>query len=206
MYSEFAADPKVQLLAFDDQRHFVVLLCLKCNGTTDSSAPSPDMKDRMMAKALGLDLATAKEVNRRLCEVGVITSDWQPVKWDDRQYESDTSTERTRAWRERQKQNETSQERHGDVTVTDEIQNRTEQRRARENGKRSRRVPKDFSPDLGFAESVLPDIDASAEAAKFRDWEFKTPRSDWAAVWRNWISNCKETGRYAKRGGGIKWM
>ncbi len=204
MYSEFAADPKVQLLSFDDQRHFVVLLCLKCNGTLDSSSPSPELRDRMMAKAMGLELSVAKEVNRRLCEVGVITPDWQPVKWDARQYESDTSTERTRAWRNRQKQNETSQERHGDVTVTDEIQNRTEQ--SKRERKRSRRAPEDFSPDLAFAESVIPDIDASAEAAKFRDWEFKTPRSDWSAVWRNWVATCKETGRYAKRGGGIKWM
>ncbi len=38
LYSEFVSDPKVQLLAFEDQRHFIAILCLKCNETLDSAA------------------------------------------------------------------------------------------------------------------------------------------------------------------------
>lgn len=73
--------------------------------------------------------------------------------------------------------------------------------------KRSSRVPTEFHPDLDFATNQIPDIDAEREAQKFRDWEFKTPRSDWPAVWRNWVDRCKESGKYAKRGnGGIKWQ
>lgn len=86
MYGEFASDPKVQLLSFDDQRHFVVLLCLKCTGVLDSSAATPELRDRMIAKAVGLSLDTAIEVKRRLVEIGVIKDDWHPVKWNDRQY------------------------------------------------------------------------------------------------------------------------
>jgi hypothetical protein len=73
---------------------------------------------------------------------------------------------------------------------------------------RTSRVPEDFSPDLDLARSLLPDVDAEREAQKFRDWEFKTPRSDWAAVWRTWIENCRDTGRYAKKpkGGGGAMM
>lgn len=67
---------------------------------------------------------------------------------------------------------------------------------------RATRVPEDFSPDLDFARSQLPDVDAEREAQKFRDWEFKTPRSDWAACWRTWVGNCKERGQYAKRSNG----
>jgi hypothetical protein len=66
-------------------------------------------------------------------------------------------------------------------------------------GKRASRVPADFEPDLDYAISQLPDIDASREAQKFRDWEFKTPRSDWTAVWRNWVEQCRESGKYARR-------
>lgn len=65
--------------------------------------------------------------------------------------------------------------------------------------KRASRVPTDFSPDLDLARRELPDIDAEREAQKFRDWEFKTPRSDWAAVWRNWIEQCRESGKYARK-------
>lgn len=136
MYSEFVSDPKVQLLAFEDQRHFIALLCLKCNETLDSAAPSQAFRDRMIAKALGLSPDAALEAKRRLLEVGLIDQEWQPVAWETRQYESDSSATRTRAYRERlkQEQNETSQERHSDVTVTDKSraeQSRTEQRTAK---------------------------------------------------------------------------
>lgn len=64
---------------------------------------------------------------------------------------------------------------------------------------KSRRVPEDFLPDREHALASIPDIDVDREIQKFRDWEFKTPRSDWPAVWRTWIGNCRESGKYAKR-------
>jgi hypothetical protein len=198
MYSEFVSDPKVQLLAFEDQRHFIALLCLKCNETLDSDAPSPNYRDRMIAKALGLSPDAAMEAKRRLVEVGLIDADWQPTKWDARQYDSDSSTARTRAYRERQREqsHETSQERSENVTVTDK--SRAEQ--SREGRKRpAKRCPPDFVPDLAYASAEVPDMDAEEESRKFRDWEFKTPRSDWAACWRTWVRNARESGRYAKR-------
>lgn len=63
----------------------------------------------------------------------------------------------------------------------------------------SRRAPEDFAPDLDFARAKLPDLDAQAEAEKFRDFEFARPRKDWPATWRNWIRTCADTGRYARR-------
>jgi hypothetical protein len=71
--------------------------------------------------------------------------------------------------------------------------------------KRSRRAPEDFKPDLEYARKELPAIDAEAEARKFKDWEFKTPRSDWEATWRNWISTCKERNQYARKAS-EKWQ
>jgi hypothetical protein len=65
--------------------------------------------------------------------------------------------------------------------------------------RRASRVPEDFLPDLAFAVGQIADIDADAEVRKFRDWEFKTPRSDWAATWRNWIGTCRESGKYARK-------
>jgi hypothetical protein len=63
---------------------------------------------------------------------------------------------------------------------------------------RSRRAPSEFKPDFEYARSQIPDLDVDREAQKFRDWEFKTPRSDWPAVWRNWIERCRESGKYAR--------
>lgn len=69
---------------------------------------------------------------------------------------------------------------------------------------RGTRIPEDFSPDLTEARQVIPDLDAEAEAAKFRDyWTAKTgagaTKADWPATWRNWIRNCADSGRYARR-------
>lgn len=76
-----------------------------------------------------------------------------------------------------------------------------EAKRERGRARRSSRVPEDFSPDLDLARSQCPGIDAAREAQKFRDWEFKTPRSDWSACWRNWIERCREKGEYARESG-----
>lgn len=109
LYTEFASDPKIQIMAFEDQRHFVMLLCLKGNGVLDSECPNDPYRERLIAKALGLDPVSAAEAKRRLLEGGLISDDWQPSAWDKRQFESDTSAERTRRYREKLK---------GNVTVT----------------------------------------------------------------------------------------
>jgi hypothetical protein len=70
--------------------------------------------------------------------------------------------------------------------------------------KRASRLPEDFSPDLEEARKSIPDLDAEAEFARFRDyWRAKSgangTKADWPATWRNWIRNCKDSGRYARR-------
>lgn len=69
----------------------------------------------------------------------------------------------------------------------------------------SKRAPVDFIPDASLALEKLPNVDVEAEITKFRDWEFKTPRSDWAAVWRNWVQTAKERNQYARKSGNAEW-
>lgn len=108
-YTEMVDDEKLRLLAFEDRWHFVALLCLKGQGVLDESDA---LLFRKVAVKLGVDMRTLEEVARRLAEVGLIDEKTlQPLAWDDRQYKSDSSAERTRAYRERMK-------RHSDVTVT----------------------------------------------------------------------------------------
>jgi hypothetical protein len=69
--------------------------------------------------------------------------------------------------------------------------------------KRATRLPESFTPDLEHARQQLPDIDAQAEAERFKDyWLAKSGagavKSDWPATWRNWIRNCVENKRYAR--------
>lgn len=108
-YTEMVDDEKLRLLAFEDRWHFVALLCLKGQGVLDESDA---LLFRKVAVKLGVDMRTLEEVARRLAEVGLIDEKTlQPLAWENRQYKSDSSAERTRAYRERMK-------RHRDVTVT----------------------------------------------------------------------------------------
>ncbi len=118
LYNEALDDEKLRLLAFEDRWHFVALLCCKSKGLLDS-ADSHDLKNRKIALKLGLSTRELDEVARRLSEVGLIDrSTLQPLAWDDRQFKTDTSAERTRQYRERLKQSGDKKKRHCDVTVT----------------------------------------------------------------------------------------
>ena len=204
LYTEFAADPKIQILAFEDQRHYVMLLCLKGNGTLDAQAPSETYRERLIAKALGLDPASSAEAKRRLMEGGLIGASWQPVKWDSRQFQSDYSTLRVQKYREKQKGNVTETFRKRSETVRDseqiQIQNRrdTEQTRGDARGglraarSAACRLPEDFAltPERK-AVAEGEHVDAQRTFATFVDyWRGasgeKARKHDWDATWRNW--------------------
>lgn len=201
LYTEFATDPVVQMLAFEDQRHFVMALCMKGSGVTDKEYPNEDFRSRVIAATLGLDALACSEASRRLQEAGLIDSRWQPLKWEKRQFSSDhDAAERKRRQRERDRHNEVTDESR-DSHVLDKNRTDTEQKQRK---KRAHCAPDDFHPDLEFARATLSGVDADAEAKRFKDYEFKTPKSNWNAAWRNWVRTCKDTGKYAKDGG--KWM
>jgi hypothetical protein len=100
-YAEFGTDPVIQSLAFEDQRHYVILLCLKAQGVLDRDI-SAASKERIILRSLGLDPVCGSEVKRRLVEVKLVTNSWQILGWAKRQCESDVSTERVRKYRKTQ--------------------------------------------------------------------------------------------------------
>ena len=104
MYSDFMFDDKIEFLSFEDQRHYVVLLCMKNAGLLDKDYNQPGMMDRVISRRLGLYGEAFESAKKRLIESGLIDSRFQPVAWDKRQYISDSSTERVHAYRERMKQ------------------------------------------------------------------------------------------------------
>lgn len=60
----------------------------------------------------------------------------------------------------------------------------------------SKTVPDGFAvtPDLeAWAAENVPGVDWRKETEKFRDWEFKHSRVDWAKVWRTWMRRAHET-------------
>ena len=146
LHAEFATDPVVQSLAFEDQRHFVMLLCFKASGLLDRQFGQPQRRTDVIRKALGLDGKAWDEAVNRLAECGLIEGDLHPSNWDKRQYVSDSSAERTREYRKRMK-------RHGDVTVTPpetetETETKTEKRKDKVKSITSPSAPSDVSPQV----------------------------------------------------------
>ena len=115
LYNEAVDDEKLRLLAFEDRWHFVAIMCCKSAGLLDRDDP---LLRRKLAVKLGLDIRTLEDVERRLQEVGLIGEDFQPIAWDKRQYESDSSAARVAAYRERKKQEAKSDVTKCNVTVT----------------------------------------------------------------------------------------
>lgn len=225
MYSDFIYDEKVEFLAFEDQRHYVFLLCMKNLGLLDKEYPKPGMLDRVVAKRLGLYGEAFESAKKRLIEAELIDEHFQPLGWDKRQFLSDSSTERVRAYRER-----TRVKQAGNVSVTvQETDTETDTEEETDTDKESRhalaptpspsaaqpsrtpkatRLPADWvlpTDWLNWALSERPDWTPSyAErvADQFRDyWCAKAGANarkvSWEATWRNWVRREKSIGQPA---------
>ena len=63
----------------------------------------------------------------------------------------------------------------------------------------TKKCPPEFLPDAVSALAEIQDLDLERELAKFKDYEFKTPKSDWPATWRNWLRKAKDDGKYSRK-------
>lgn len=184
LYTEFASDPDVQSLAFEDQRHYVMALCLKGSGVLDKAYPSPERRELVIAQALGLDRAAAAEARRRLSDAGLVDPEWQPKGWDRRQFQSDSSTDRTRRWRAQRSGDATgtSQERH-----QTQIQIQTSDSENRRTGLVPLPEPIALLPVQGGGsyglttieraqmEAFYPDVNVDVELRKMQAWFHANP-------------------------------
>ena len=192
VYGEIIDDEKLLLLAFQDRWHFVALLALKNRGVLDEN--EGEMLHRKLCVKLGLHKAELEELGKRLADVGLIDrKTFQPLAWDNRQFQSDGSTERVRAYRERVK-------RSRNVTVTAQDTD-TDTDTDTEIGQKKRAKAKRFRPPT--AEEVAAycqERGNSVNPQKFIDhytgngWmRGKTKMKDWKAVIRTWEQNEDET-------------
>lgn len=208
LYAEAVDDEKLRLLAFEDRWHFVALLCCKASGILDGE--DADLRTRKVAVKLGLDLRELGEVCRRLSEVGLIQREtFQPIAWNERQFRSDSSTERVQAYRERMK-------RHRNVSVTaQDTDTDTEQRNTKTARKRvaAPSVPADVPPalwkdwmavrkakDAPITETALAAVRREAAKAKLSLAEAITlaVENNWAGFRHSWL--LEAAARAAKNG------
>ena len=146
-HHEFATDPVVQLLSFEDQRHFIVLLCLKAGGALDRQYGTTGMRERVILSALRIDAVTLVDVKNRLMEIAVIDADWQPTAWEKRQESKDkTAAERMRRKREAERNVTESVTRNVTEGVTRDVTPLEEKRREENKKKRQQKLAVVFNP------------------------------------------------------------
>ncbi|WP_202842027.1 hypothetical protein [Luteimonas saliphila] len=129
LYVKLIDDDCMRLLSFEDRWHYVALQCCKGMGIQDTET-DPVLLRRRLGVKLGLAPSELEALALRLGELGLIDPEtFQPVSWNEQQFQSDSSTERVRAHRERvRKQREGVKklrqsglfdtEREGNVSVT----------------------------------------------------------------------------------------
>jgi hypothetical protein len=128
MYASFMTDPDVEELSFEDQRHFVFVLCMKCAGLLDKDFDDPDKRERAIARRLGLQGEAFTFTKQRLMESKLIDGQWQPRSWQKLQFKSDhDAAERQRRSRANRSVTATSRDSHTpEQNRTDTEQSRTE--------------------------------------------------------------------------------
>src|SRR5690606_25692188 len=89
MYARFMTDPDVEELSFEDQRHFVFVLCMKCDGLLDKDFSDDEKRERAIARRLGLQGEAFANAKARLLESGLVDGDWHPRSWGSLQFKSD---------------------------------------------------------------------------------------------------------------------
>lgn len=98
MYSEFASDPKVQMMNEADQRRFVMVLCMRC------SNDNVTLHDEEIAFQLRISNEQWAATKAVFLAKNLINKDNTPTAWDKRQFVSDSSAERVARHRAKKKQ------------------------------------------------------------------------------------------------------
>jgi len=197
MYTEAVDDEKLRLLAFEDRWHYVAILCLKGQGLLDDGSDH-QLRLRKVAVKMGVQLRELDEIARRLSEVGLIDQNTlQPVKWNTRQFRSDSSRERVQKHRESQKNQQDKDAKQAcNVTVTPsetDTETDTDKEDKRKTAKRF--VP----PTVDQVRDYCKQRNNAVDAKRFVDfyeskgWVVgKTKMKDWKASVRTWESKQRE--------------
>ena len=194
MHDEILDDPKVQKLSGDLFKAWVNLLCLASRN--DGRLPAVDD----IAFALRMDADAVTTVLERLLNGGLIEgksggkdgSHYAPHKWSERQYKSDTSSDRVKRFRQRSKSvAETAPETETETDTTDKSVV----------APRANRLPSNIVVPEAWLHWAIEDrrwtaIDAREEADAFCDYWPAQPgkagvKLDWLATWRNWCRNSR---------------
>jgi hypothetical protein len=184
MYSEFATDPKVQMLSEVDQRRFLMLLCIRCsNGNVT-------LQDEEVTFLLRITMDEWMQTKDNLVTRKLVDKYARPINWDKRQYVSDTSAARVRRHRERKKQ---ALEQECNVTVTPpDTDTDTEKEKIKRKNKKFLKPTLDQVRDYCNDRCNGIDPNSFMDFYESKGWKIgKNPMADWKAAVRTWEKNQK---------------
>lgn len=184
MYSEFADDPKVQIMPENLQRRLVMLFCERCKEET--------LRETERAFHWRVSETELSETKAIFLVKGFIDEQWNLLNWNTRQYISDSSTDRVRQFRERQKQNETLPEQGDDVPVTPpDTDTDTEQKKKQ----KKQVVPLPSRSALEGAGLQLEDYESYMAVRKSKKQAFvdERARDKWIAKWKGYYESGQDT-------------
>jgi hypothetical protein len=173
MYHEFASDAKVQSMSEAMQRRLMMLFCLRCSNTLVT------LQDDELAFALRIKDEELAETKLLFLRKGFIGDDWEILQWEKRQFVSDSSAPRVKKHREKAKadaakQAETEPKQDCNVTLTPQIQNRTDTEQNRTDTEKTN-APASPVVDLDqqFAEvwAAYPKRPGSSRADSLKAWK-----------------------------------
>lgn len=156
LYSEFAHDPKIQRMSEALQRRFIMLLCIRC------SNDGVTLHDDDVTFQLRISNEEWAETKSVFISKNLIDESNNPVAWDKRQFASDSSATRVAKYRAKKKE-------VCNVTVTPQIQNRTDTDTEQKEQKTSRAPRFDAQSHLvsmGVDDSIAADWITHRKAKK----------------------------------------
>lgn len=209
MHNRTRNNRKAILLNDANFRAWINLLCV----ASDEGGIIPGDFDEL-AVELRCDAGRARDVMQVLISARLMVKNadgsFSPKDWKEWQYQSDSSTERTRKYR---------MKRHGNVTVTvPDSESDTESEdietipvptiAAPSARKKSRTQVGDFQPNRLEATTFWTskgrsDLDSNLESEKFRDHHLAngSVMADWPAAWRTWYRNAVKFNRREQSNG-----
>jgi DNA-binding transcriptional ArsR family regulator len=184
------------------------LLCIASKN--DGVLPAIEDAAFILRESVG----TVKKHLSALTEAGLLDASEQglePHNWQERQFKSDTSKERTRAYRERLKGVTSDKSVTSHVTPPEQSRADTEQSRESVDASHStpapevingkpklqtkRRLREDFVPPDEWKDYAIklgiPESECGAVWKKFKDHHLAKASAfaDWGAAWRTWVRN-----------------
>jgi hypothetical protein len=184
LYSEFANDPKVQMMSEAMQRRLAMLFCFRCNESLLTAT------DSQLAFTLRISLTELAETKLLFMANGFIDEHWQLANWQKRQPLSDhTAAARVRKHREKMRHEAGLFDALDDVkrySNTTE-QNRVEQNRTTARAARSGSKAKP-NPALGMAVASTEERAAKERREQLATWRYA--RDHGTKLWKSaepWI-------------------